>query len=180
LRKASGTNDTTRATAKAWLSLVGRLKDYLNRHPEEAVPEFQVQSESRWLNAVDISMSISDFPTPDDYYKRGAYFMRVEAGEDFGIKGVMALRKFSDANNGQFPTNLAQLRPYCDGVVAGILEGYYEIRPASIVPAEAIREGQVVGDWVVARKQPIDPQSQSLGAFSANGNFWWQAPPGQK
>jgi RNA polymerase sigma factor (sigma-70 family) len=173
-------NDPTAAAAKSWLDRVNQLKAYLDQHPDKQMPEFQFLSFQRWLNAVEAGgLPMQEFENPDNYYRGQIDFLRSQAESDFGVNIQIALRKYADASHGQFPTDLSQLRPYCDANAADILQQLYEIKPASILPASRVKELNIKTDWVVVRKQRAIPNSTSRGAYFAGGSVWWQSPPGR-
>ena len=169
-------NDSIKSAATAWLDRVKQLKDYFEQHPQEKIPEFQFLTDGAWVAAVDSSMT--GFGKPEDYNQRAAESLKWSAENHFGIFIQVALQKYGQANNGQFPTDLSQLQPYCDAAVADVLQQLYEIRPASILPASTVKEMNITTDWVVTRKRRMVPNSPSHTAFFANGCASWQSPPG--
>jgi RNA polymerase sigma factor (sigma-70 family) len=176
--QAQREDNPTASAAKSWLDRVRQLQEYLEQHPDEKIPEFQFLSDQRWLNAVETSgFQMKDFKKPDDYYRGPIDFLRSEAESDFGVNIQIALRKYSDANHGQFPTDLSQLQPYCDPNVEDILQQLYEIKPASILPASQVKAMNIKTDWVVIRKKRSIPHSTSRGAYFVGGSLWWQSPP---
>lgn len=163
--------DSTVAAAKAWMDRVNGLKEYLKQHPEKAMPEFQFLFAQRWLNAVDEGQSYPNTTNLDEYYQGPLGFLETMAEGDFGVNIQIALGKYADANQGKFPTDLSQLQPYCDSKVEALLEQLYEIKPASILPADQVKELDIKTDWVVVRKEPSSAGSR--GAFFANGCIFW-------
>lgn len=179
--QAQKENDPTAAAATSWLERVNQLKEYLEQHPDMKIPEFQFLPDQRWLNAVEAGgLQMKDLKNPDDYFHGPIDFLRSQAENDFGLNIQIALRKYSDANDGRFPTDLSQLRPYCDPNVEDLLQQLYEIKPASILPASQVKEMNIKTDWVVVRKKRVIPNSTSRGAYFANGFLWWQSPPGSE
>ncbi|HEY4416367.1 MAG TPA: sigma-70 family RNA polymerase sigma factor [Verrucomicrobiae bacterium] len=169
-------NDPTVAAAKSWLDRIDELKEYLKQHPSEKIPEFQFLTEPGWLSATDPSMSGSKTA---DYYRTVTELLKFRAQEKFGVLIQMALSKYASANDGQFPTDLSQLQPYCDANVADLMEQLYEIKPATILPASQVKEMSIKSDWVVVRKERAVRNSTSRGAYFANGDLWWQSPVGK-
>ena len=64
-----------------------------------------------------------------------------------------ALQKYTRDNNGQFPTDLSELRPYFKSPIDDAILQRYEILPASSLVSEL----QPGGDWVITQKAPVDP-----------------------
>jgi RNA polymerase sigma factor (sigma-70 family) len=171
-------NDPTRSTATAWLNRVKQLKQYLEQHPEENIPELQYVSEQGWLGAVDPSMEVKTFKTPDDYCRQAVMLLDWGAEGTFGGFIQNGLQKYANANNGQFPTGLSQLGPYCEPDVEDILQQLYVIKPASILPASVVKDLKIETDWVVTRRKRVVSNSTSRNAYFASGCASWQSPPG--
>lgn len=178
--QALATNDPTLSAAQDWYARISRLKAYVEKHPEVKIPELPfLYDGGRWFNAVESGSPTADEVTdPADYYRSSISFLQDQAQGDFGGRVQIALRKYADANQGLFPTDLAQLQPYCDPAVNDILQSLYEIKPASLLPASVVQNAHIEGDWVVVRKHRADPRSPSREAFYANGCVWWNPPAG--
>jgi len=168
--------DPIRSAAEAWLDRVRQLKDYLEQHPDQKIPELDFLSLQGWLGAVDPSMA---FLKGNDFYDHASQMVRMNAENGFGTFIQVALGKYADANNGTFPTDLSQLQPYCDPKVEAVLQELYVIKPARILPADQIKELRLTSEWVVTRRQRVVPNSTSRSAFFANGCASWQSPPGR-
>ena len=175
--EAQKENDPTDAAAKSWLNRVKQLKQYVEQHPNEKIPEFQFMTDREWLAVADAGLDTEDFETTNDYW-HAMQSLRFQAQSKFGNLVQEALNKYSQANNGQFPEKLLQLQPYCDSSVEDILQQLYEIRPASILPASEVKDMNEKPDWVVTRKKRVEPYSTSRLAIFVNGNAYWQSPPG--
>jgi hypothetical protein len=171
-------NDSTRSTAKSWLNREEQLRQYLEQHPDAKIPEFQFLTEKGWLSAVDPSSEMKDFKTTDEYFREAIESLKIRAEDRVGGLIQNSLQKYSDANNGQFPTDLSQLQPYCDPNVEVILEQFYEIKPASILPATQVKDFSIKTDWVVTRKKRVNVNSTSRTAFFASGCVSWQSTTG--
>ena len=169
-------NDSIKSAATSWLGRVSQIKDYLEQHPDEKIPEFQYLTDQGWLGAVDPSMT--GFKKQSDYYRNAVDSLKFSAEDYFGSFIQIALHKYSDANKGQFPTDLSQLQPYCDPNVEDMLRQLYEIKPAGILPANQVKALNIKTDWVVTRKQRVIPNSTSRSAYFADGCISWQSPPG--
>jgi hypothetical protein len=171
-------NDTIKSAAESWLARVSQLKEYLDQHPNEKIPELQFLTDQAWAAAVDSSMT--DFKKPEDYDRSAVELLKFSAENKFGEFIQVALQKFSKTNNGQFPTDLSELQPYCDSNVEDMLRQLYEIKPASILPASQVKEMNIQTDWVVIRKQRVIPNSASRSAYFAEGCISWQSPLGSE
>lgn len=175
----TGKNDSLAANAKKWLDRVNDLKAYLEKHPEEKIPEMEYLRDTRLLNAVDLSgFQPQNDKERQDYYRNAIFTLKRESENDFGVNIQVALVKFSEQNSGQSPTNLAQLKPFCSEMVESLLQRFYELEPASILPDEKMKEMQLSPDSaVVVRRKATIPNS-TRDAFFAGGFTTWKAPPG--
>jgi hypothetical protein len=160
-------SDRVESEANSWLERVEQLKQYVEHHPEEKIPEFQFLTNREWLLEA----------APGD---AGAGFagaiqdLKSQAEDRFAQVVQTVLQKYSQANNGQFPTDLTQLQPYCDPSVEDILQQRYEIRPASILPATQVKDLNIKTDWVIAGKEPIASNSADhLAIFNEGYAFFW-------
>jgi hypothetical protein len=64
-----------------------------------------------------------------------------------------AARKYSQENNGQFPTDLSQLKTYFPSPIDDAILQRYNIVPASTLVSEL----QPGGDWVITQTAPANP-----------------------
>jgi type II secretory pathway pseudopilin PulG len=166
----------TDAAAKPWLVRAKQLKQYVDQNPGEKIPEFQFLTEREWLAVADAGLDTATFEKEDDY-RRAMESLRSQAEGRFGNLVQLALQKYSQANNGQFPGELSQLQPYCEASVQDMLSQLYEIKPANILPESVVKDLSVRVDWVVTRKKRVNSNSTSRLALFANGNAHWQSPP---
>ncbi|MGA2541310.1 MAG: sigma-70 family RNA polymerase sigma factor [Verrucomicrobiota bacterium] len=126
---------------------VDRLKQWLETNPSEKIPELQNLRDEIWINAV-----ASQLDTEDDL-ARAARILRANAQEQVFDILWAALRKYAPDNNGQFPTDLSQLKPYFKSPIDDAILQRYQILPASsLVP-----ELQPGGDWVITQAAPVNP-----------------------
>jgi hypothetical protein len=119
-------NDPIAIVARdAWLARVNQLKQYVEKHPDEAIPEFQYLSAREWL----VVMESSD----DTNLAQAVGQLKFQAESKFALAVLNALMKYTRANNEQFPDDFSQLQPYADATMEQILAERYEIQPASVV-----------------------------------------------
>jgi hypothetical protein len=94
--------------------------------------------------------------------------------------------KYSDANNGQFPSDVSQLQSYLDPAAENTLIQLYEIKSASIVkdaPSKFLNGVRMsdatpldmIGNWIITRKIPTNPNSPSRLAIFTGGSTYWQS-----
>jgi hypothetical protein len=159
--------DQVESEVNSWLERVEQLKQYVEQHPEERIPEFQFLTDREWL----IEAAPGDAGAD---YANATQQLKGQAEGRFALAVQTVLQKYSQANNGQFPTDLSQLQPFCDPSVKDILKQRYEIKPASILPASQVRDLNIKTDWVIAGKKPIASNSADhLAIFNEGYTFFW-------
>jgi hypothetical protein len=165
--EARDENDPIASVANPWVERVGQLKQYLARHPDKCIPEFQYLTGREWLVVVGPGSRDVDFGAALDSLKW-------QAISRFANVVTPVLQKYAQGNDGRFPTDLAQLQPYCDPGVEAILQQRYEIKPGSVLPPSAVRDLGVKTDWVVAGKDTVGAGTADRVAIYTNGNtlFW--------
>jgi RNA polymerase sigma factor (sigma-70 family) len=154
----NGANDPSDIAAKTWLAKVNKLKQRLEETPGAKIPELQFLTEQDWLNVT------RDKLDTDNDYRRALAALR-GAGEN-KFAGTMlqpALQKFLQANNGQFPTDIAQLQPYFNSPVDDAILQRWEISPSSAVPNVG------VGDSIITEKAAVDDLLDSRMAIGSRG-----------
>jgi hypothetical protein len=119
---------------------------------------------SAWLNSIQ-----HDLET-EDALRNASFMFRNQAQMKFtGFIGE-AVRQFEQANNGQFPTDLSQLLPYCDPAVGRTMLEQYQIAPRSSV---SDTKAAIPGDWLITRKTPVNPNSSDRLAVVKEGRRVW-------
>jgi hypothetical protein len=74
------------------------------------------------------------------------------------------LKRYLDANNQQFPTELGQLHPYFQPPIDdAILKRY------GIVPADTLKSVKVGGEWVITQIAPVDEEFDARIGIGPNG-----------
>jgi hypothetical protein len=156
---ATSSDDPAEAAAKSWAARVTQLKDYSKQNPEAITPEFRLLTENDWLNA-----ARNNLATEKDFRQA---FASLRGAAQYKLAQILqpALSKYVKANNGQFPTDLAELQSYFkDGPVDESLLQRYAILPASTVP-----NYKMGGDWIITVKSPIDEEYDSRIVIGPNG-----------
>jgi hypothetical protein len=148
-------NDPTLTMAKSWLNRIDEFKKYVEQHPNDSVPEVQVLSESEWLSATD------PWNQGGTNYGSELELLRGRAVVCFSLQVQSALSLYAQANNGNSPTTLSQLQPYCEPSVADVLQQEYEVKPVNILSADLIERFKIKSDWVIARKEVVNPGGPS-------------------
>jgi RNA polymerase sigma factor (sigma-70 family) len=156
----SGANDPVESKAKSWLARVNLLKERVAQKPEAKIPEFQFLTEEDWLNVAQ-----RDLGTETDERKM---LSRLRNAAENRLVSILqpALLQYIQANNSQFPTDLAQLQPYFESPVTDVVLQRWKVAPADEFPNFPLG-----GDWVVTQKSPVDEDYDSRIAFNPSGSF---------
>ena len=146
--------DPSQKAMLSWLNRVDRLGQRLWQTPGAQIPELKLLSDQDWLEATATNFLESE----DDYLKALAHLRRVS--EKKFIRHVQsALEQYGQDRGGEFPTNLAQLRPYLEVSVDDLM-----LQAWTIVPNTKPWMG---GEWLVTRKNLADPKRDIVWSFNA-------------
>jgi hypothetical protein len=140
---------------------VARLKQWLEEMPEEKIPELQFLSENDWIRRVD------DPLVTDDDYRSAISWLRMDADGEFAQRALPALRQYVQSNNGQFPTDLAQLKPYFESPIDDAILQRYEIVPTKSLVSSLAEDG-LGGDELITEKAPVNTNDLRT-AIGTNG-----------
>ena len=126
---------------------VARLRQWLEGMPQEKIPELKFLSEDDWL-------ARSDDPlVTDEDYRTAMPRLRARADGHFARMAFPALQQYAQANGGQFPTDLSQLKPYFASPIDDAILQRYEIVPAKSLVSYLADLG---GDWLITEKAPVN------------------------
>jgi type II secretory pathway pseudopilin PulG len=139
---------------------VTRLKEWLEANPAEKIPELTSLPDQYWTDAV------STLETDDDFARA---MSSLRANAELRVLGGLqaAMRQYSRDNNGQFPADLSQLKPYFGSSIPiddAILQRY-AIVAASNLPGEL----QPGGDWVITQTAPVNAELDLRAAYGLSG-----------
>jgi len=127
---------------------VAKLKQWLDATPAQRIPEMDFLSEHKWSQLLKQPLGESA-----GAYERAASTVRFEAENEFANTMLRpALQNYAEANGGQFPKDLAALKPYFKTPVADGVLNRWEILPGNnfqLVEDE---------DWVVTQKAPVNKE----------------------
>ncbi len=137
---------------------VARLKQWLEENPEEKIPELQFLSEDGWVRSADRPR------VTDEEFRGWMSAQRGNAEGKFAHIAFLALKQYARANNGGFPTDLSQLKPYFESPVDYAILQRYEIVPAKSLIKFLAEAG---GDWVITQKAPVNKAFDARVAISA-------------
>jgi hypothetical protein len=138
---------------------VARLRQWLEEMPEEKIPELRFLSEDDWIAGVD------DPLVTDEDYRSAMYALRADADCEFARRAFWALRQYAQINNGQFPTDLSQLKPYFESPIDDAILQRYEIVPAKSLVSSLAELG---GDRLITEKAPVNKELDLRTAIGTN------------
>jgi RNA polymerase sigma factor (sigma-70 family) len=144
--------DVLTSIEKKYSDRVSQLKQFLETNPSEKIPELQLLPDSDWLKIVE------GIPLDTEESCRIATSAARGAATVLFCQGNLrpALRQYAEANNGQFPTDLSQLKPYFKSPIDDAILQRYEILPASKLPSTLVRYLRAGEDWVITQKAPVN------------------------
>jgi len=122
------TNNLTEVTVRNWLARAADLIQRIEQMPETKIPEFQFLTATDWL---DVARKAS-LDTDSDVHN-AAQMLGTLAKDEFATLMKAALNKFIEANAGELPTEIAQLKPFFPGPVEdGVLQRYEVLRSGNV------------------------------------------------
>ena len=136
--EASQAKDPFVQTALTWKAKKEKLQGLFAERPDQRIPEMQCLTDEQWLslakdadmdNEFGIGVALSD--------------VRFAAQQAFAPTFQKALNKFSEANEGNLPDNIAQLKPFFDPPVDEAILQRYEVLGKE-VPREGWLKGMVL------------------------------------
>ena len=173
-KQGTPTGDSADEGARSIVSRVNQLKQYLERNPNEKIPELQFLSDNNWLSASsNAGLETKNFETEGDY-EHAVERLRGDAESRFAKIVQEVMRKYSAAKNGENPPDLSQLQQYCEPSVGDIIQQLYEIKPKSALPEDLLKNLTVKAEWFITRKQGGNPSSSFRLAIFPYNTFLWQ------
>ena len=157
--KNAGSLDPIESAANLWVDRVARLKQRLEQTPQVGIPELRLLSEEDWLAAV----KGQPLETDTDYRRALSTLRRAAEGKAGGLM-QKAAQAFASGNNGQFPTDLAQLQPYFDSPMDAAILDRWTIESQEAVPSVG------VGNPIITERAPVDEVFDQRLVFSQTGS----------
>lgn len=136
------TDPALESAFKTWAARASRVRQRLQQASDQHIPELQLLNERNWFEAV---KDLKQLDTDEDFKRAFSQARNVAKGE-FG--GVLrnALRSFAEANGGQLPTDLAQLKPFLNQTIDdSVFQRYQLLQTGRLddVPKGAFLVGEV-------------------------------------
>lgn len=154
--KLKGSNETGAVfwEAAEWRQRVALLRDRFAHTPGASIPELQLVTDRDWLDAAKSPLD------SEAEFRRSMSTLRA-SGESKAAEILQkALGKFVRANNGQSPSNMAQLNPFLEPPLDPAILDRWDILP---------KEKQMGGDIVISQKAPVDVVFDSRFGIGPNG-----------
>ena len=160
-KSAVDMNDPTVKQMLAYKAQAQEIARYLEQMPDKQIPELKLLTDVDWLTATKEAKLESDADV-----RRTLSRLRGLAKNRLPL--ASGLNAFINANNGQLPTDLSQLKPYIrsrlgdtaveDGALDAMLERYTLLRTGA---ANDFPQGT----WLVAEKAPVDKEYDTRAKF---------------
>jgi hypothetical protein len=151
------------------------LHEWLEQNPKEKIPELRFLTEDSWIRSAERER------VTDEDFEGWMSAQRGNAEAKFGYIARNAVKAFAQANDGNFPVDLAQLKPFFSEPIEDAILDRYRIVPSKTLP-QFLAE---VGDWAITQKAPINPKRDSrlaIGLKDRRGTLQegrWDDLPGE-
>lgn len=163
---ATSTDAAVAAEAKAWMARWQTLHSLVTQHPEAAIPEFGLLSETDWLEVA----RVAQFDTPE-HVRQTLAALRSAAKQRFAEQLSAALRKYVAVTAGRLPLGVDALAPYFNPPVdPSILQQYEVVRLAD-------GHAPPAGVSFIRQRSVVDEDYDSRYGVDANGGIVASPPP---
>jgi RNA polymerase sigma factor (sigma-70 family) len=143
-------NDALASMAKFYAERITQLKQLLETNPSEKIPELQLLTDSEWL-----WLAHKGSLDTDDSVRRAMSITRTMAeGHVFHDVLKPALQQYAKDNNGQFPADIAQLKPWFKSPVDDAVLQRWVVLPKSKLAEDL--QAQLGEDWFITQKAPVN------------------------
>ncbi len=157
--EAQKDSDPAQSEVKSLMEKARLLRQYLDQHPIQKIPETQLVSEVQWFDAVKANKLESEAD-----FNEALHTLRIAAKQRFGNLVLQGLQEYATANDGNLPDSLTDLQPYFGVPVDdAILQRYGMVRTGKVsdVPPDAS---------VIRETAPLaNPGNDSQFEFKMNG-----------
>ena len=151
-------NDPMESAAKALLGKMNLLKQRLEQMPDKKIPELRYLDGETWARLAENARLETD-----EDVRRTLAELRSSAKQDFSPLLGKALEKYTQANNGQLPSDVSQLTPYFDSPVDdATLQRYQMFKTGNVSDLQP-------NEMVIAEKAPVDDQYDTVFQIGLNG-----------
>jgi len=154
-------NDPSVQQFFAYKAQAEEIARHMQRMPDKQIPELKLLTDVDWLTATKEAKLDSDVDV-----RKTLSRLRDLAKNRLPL--ASALNAFINANNGQLPEDLSQLKPYIrmhlgdtamdDGALDAILQRYSLLRTGTVT-------GLPQNTWLIAEKAPVDKEYDTRAKF---------------
>ncbi|MEI6713274.1 MAG: hypothetical protein WCO60_05950 [Verrucomicrobiota bacterium] len=149
------------------------LHDRLFRQrPGAEIPELNLLNASDWLLFTQMLSQVfgDHMPATEAEIRKASAIFREKAKSVFQLNLQQAIRAFAQANNGQQPTEISQLRDYFEAPVDIAMLQRYRVVSSTALPDEYQNRIFASGpESVVLEKQAVDPQYEEVTMTTRKG-----------
>ena len=169
------TNGPAAALVESRIAALNRIRAAVERTPKAVIPEFRLLGEGDWWNA---AKHLAD--GMDERHVQGE--MRFAARSQFVQIVQPALQKYVQTHPAQFPTDLAQLRPYFKSPVDDAVLERWKLAPVSEFPGVLSRGSNPEAIPVITQRtpSPIDEADGTRWLIQATGLTFTDFKPNPK
>jgi len=160
-KAAADMNDPTVKQMLAYKAQAEEIARYLERMPDKQIPELKLLTDVDWLTATKEAKLESDADV-----RRTLSRLRGLAKNRLPL--ASGLNAYINANNGQLPGDLSQLKPYItsrlgdtaleDGALDAILQRYALLHTGTVNDFPQ-------GTWIIAERAPVDKEYDTRAKF---------------
>lgn len=144
-------NEMLASLENRYSARVKQLKDLLEANAAEKIPELQFVSDDEWIWLVG-----QQRPDNEKGYREAMSSARNMAVSNFGNKILKpALKQYAQDNDGHFPSELSQLKPYFSEPVDEAILIRWVVMPTSRL-SEKMRLQKDADDWVITQRAPVN------------------------
>ena len=179
---AARNNDPAMAAMRPLLDGVKKLEEKLGEKPDRIIPEFQFLTVQDWFNAA----GKIGKPGTDADFDKAVSALRTSAKTEFAGITQSALRGYAQANNGQAPTEMSQLKPYFGASVDDSVFQRYQLGEGGTVSEVATPQDtqdetyfQIGMNTINSSSRDEDALQAAVEAFSAANNGRTPSDPNQ-
>jgi hypothetical protein len=151
-----------------WLQGVARLRRRLKERPEESIPELQLLTSKDWLDAAQEGKLETEMDL-----QRALSQLRSSAKRRFSTELISAIKRYTEANEGQPPASALQLAPFFDVPRdPAILERYGPPTPTQLARLPPmIGLGGAPDGWTLIEKAPAGGYYDTVYFYSQRGGL---------
>ena len=144
---AAGGSNVPAALAQVSAERARRLKQWLEANPAGKIPELRFMDDQAWIEAA-YGCTLDS----DDVYRKVMSGVRGNAELQVLDQLGSALRQYANANHGQMPAQLSDLKSYLTVPLEDEILNRYEL----VASSSLVQQLQGGGDWVITQKAPVD------------------------